>query len=90
MQQPEKTPARCAGVFSSVRKEEAGLKTFNKILDAIEKAVMLIDSILLVFIAVIVVIQVIARQLHISMTGTEELARFAYVVFAFLAWPIAA
>lgn len=90
MQQPEKTPARCAGVFSSVRKEEAGLKTFNKILDAIEKAVMLIDSILLVFIVVVVVIQVIARRLNISMTGTEELARYAYVVFAFLAWPIAA
>ncbi|MCI8465592.1 MAG: TRAP transporter small permease subunit [Lachnospiraceae bacterium] len=66
------------------------MKTFNKILDNIEKAVITIDSILLVVIAIIVVIQVIARKLNISMTGTEELARYAYVIFAFLAWPIAA
>ncbi len=66
------------------------MKTFNKILDGIEKAVVTIDSILLVFITAVIVFQVIARKLNISMTGTEELARYAYVIFAFLAWPIAA
>ena len=34
--------------------------------------------------------QVIARRLNIATSGTEELARYCYVLFVFLLWPIAA
>ena len=66
------------------------LKKFNRFLNAIENAVTTLDSMLLALIAGIIVVQVIARKIDISMPGTEELARYSYVIFAFLAWPIAA
>ena len=66
------------------------LKKFNKILNRIEEVVTTLDSVLLVLITVIVVTQVVARKIDVSMPGTEELARYSYVIFAFLAWPIAA
>ena len=66
------------------------MKALNKGINAVEKFVISFDCILLVMISVIVVVQVVARKLDISMNGTEELARYAYVIFAFLAWPIAA
>lgn len=66
------------------------MKRLNKILGAIEQAVIAVDSLLLVAITVIIVIQVIARKMNISLSGTEELARYAYVIFAYLAWPLAA
>lgn len=66
------------------------MKKANIFLELIEKAVLIIDSILLLAIVLIVVVQVICRYMNIAMTGTEELARYAYVCFAFLAWPIAA
>ena len=49
-----------------------------------------ISAIVPVLIVILVMIQVIARRLRISMSGTEELSRYAYVIFAFLAWPVAA
>ncbi|MGE4484480.1 MAG: TRAP transporter small permease [Oscillospiraceae bacterium] len=66
------------------------MRKLNKILNAIENGVTTLDSILLVMITIIVVIQVFARKMDVSMPGTEELARYSYVIFAFLAWPIAA
>lgn len=66
------------------------MKRFNKIINVIEKVIISIDSALLIAITAIVVVQVIARKMNITLSGTEELARYAYVIFAFLAWPIAA
>jgi len=61
------------------------LKGFEKL----EKAVMVINGILLVGIVALIVIQVVARKSGISLAGTEELARFSYVIYTFLAWPLA-
>lgn len=55
----------------------------------LEKAVMVINGILLILIVALIVVQVVARKAGISLAGTEELARFSYVVYTFLAWPIA-
>lgn len=66
------------------------MKRLNKIVNSAEKAIISLDSILLFAITAIVVIQVIARKMNITLSGTEELARYGYVIFAFLAWPIAA
>ena len=55
----------------------------------LEKAVTVINGALLIFITFVIVVQVIARKLSISLAGTEELARFSYVIYTFLAWPIA-
>lgn len=64
-------------------------KGLNKVLNTIEKIVITIDTILLLAITLIIVFQVIVRYLGISMIGTEEMSRYSYVWFAFLAWPIA-
>jgi len=65
--------------------KQAMLKGFEKL----EKAVMVINGILLVGIVALIVIQVVARKSGISLAGTEELARFSYVIYTFLAWPLA-
>jgi TRAP-type C4-dicarboxylate transport system permease small subunit len=56
---------------------------------AFERGVLFIDGALLVLITVLIVGQVAARKVGISISGTEELARFSYVIYTFLAWPIA-
>lgn len=61
-----------------------------EIFEKIEDVVIGVDSVLLVVITLLVTFQVVARKLNISVTGTEELSRYSYVIFAFLAWPIAA
>jgi len=61
------------------------LKSFDKL----EKAVTLINGILLIGIVLLISVQVVARKLGVSLAGTEELARFSYVVYTFLAWPLA-
>lgn len=66
------------------------MKVLNRFLNKIEEIVISVDSVLLVLIALVIAVQVIARKVGISIPGTEELARYSYVVFAFLAWPIAA
>ena len=66
------------------------MKSRPAFLKKIENAIIAIDSVLLVVIVILVTIQVIARKLSISMSGTEELSRYSYVIFAFLAWPVAA
>ena len=55
----------------------------------LEKIVTVINGALLIFITFVIVVQVVARKLSISLAGTEELARFSYVIYTFLAWPIA-
>ena len=65
-------------------------KGLSAILNTIEKIVIAIDTVLLLAITLIIVFQVIVRYLGISIIGTEEMSRYSYVWFAFLAWPIAA
>ena len=65
-------------------------QAIDRTLLAIEKVILAVDITILCFLAVIVVVQVVARYLMVAMTGTEELARFSYIWFVFLAWPIAA
>ena len=55
----------------------------------LEKLVTIINGVLLIFITLIILVQVVVRKLGISLAGTEELARFSYVIYTFLAWPIA-
>jgi len=66
------------------------MKTFNKIFDKIENLIVSLCAVLLVGIIAIIAYQVIARALDISTSGTEELARYFYVMFVFLLWPVAA
>ena len=66
------------------------MKKFNAIFDAIENIIISLCAILLVGIIAIIAYQVIARALDISTSGTEELARYCYVLFVFLLWPVAA
>lgn len=61
-----------------------------KLVIIIEKILIWIESFFLIAITVLVFSQVVARKMNISMIGTEELARFAYVLFSFIGWPIAA
>ena len=61
------------------------LKGFRKL----EDIVTVINGILLIGIVILIVVQVACRKAGISLAGTEELARFSYVVYTFLAWPIA-
>ena len=55
----------------------------------LESAVTIVNGALLVGITLLIIIQVVARKAGISLAGTEELARFSYVFYTFLAWPIA-
>ena len=59
---------------------------FSKVEDVLVNA----SVIMLVVIALVIVIQVVARSMGISMSGTEELARIAYVCFVFMLWPVSA
>ena len=65
-------------------------KFLDKLLVKFEDAVLNINAFLFVLIIGIIFLQVVARRVGISLSGTEELARYSYVIFAFLAWPIAA
>ena len=66
------------------------MKKFNAIFDKIENVIINLCAGLLVGIIAIIAYQVIARALDISTSGTEELARYFYVMFVFLLWPVAA
>ena len=54
-----------------------------------ETGVTVVNGALLLVILLLILVQVCARKLGVSLSGTEELARFSYVVYTFLAWPIA-
>lgn len=55
----------------------------------LEKLVTVINGALLILITLLILVQVVVRKLGISLAGTEEMARFSYVIYTFLAWPIA-
>ena len=62
----------------------------KKILDRVENVIIDLCVLFLIGIIVIIVYQVIARAAGISTSGTEEMARYLYVLFVFLLWPVAA
>lgn len=66
------------------------MKKLIDIMDFIEIIILSLCAILLCGIILVIVYQIISRRLHISTSGTEELARYCYVLFVFLLWPIAA
>ena len=66
------------------------MEKFRKRLDFFENIIIDACAILLVGIIAIIMYQIIGRALKISMSGTEELARYFYVLFVFLLWPVAA
>ena len=66
------------------------MKKFNAIFDKIDNGIISLCAVLLVGIIAIIAYQVVARALDISTSGTEELARYFYVMFVFLLWPVAA
>ncbi|MDD3347894.1 TRAP transporter small permease [Oscillibacter sp.] len=66
------------------------MEKIRHIFDKVEDFVINICAVFLVAIIVVIMYQVIARRLDIATSGTEELARYCYVLFVFLLWPIAA
>ncbi|WP_319563259.1 TRAP transporter small permease subunit [Marispirochaeta sp.] len=60
------------------------------ILAKIENVLIKSSIFFICFIACIIFFQVIMRSLGISVSWTEEIARYSYVLFGFLAWPVAA
>lgn len=60
------------------------------VLDGIENTVLSINVVILFLIAVVVCVQVVARFMLIPLAGTEEICQYAYVIFVFLAWSLAA
>lgn len=62
----------------------------KSILDRVENVIISLCAILLSLIILIIFYQVVVRKLNIATSGTEELARYCYVLFVFLLWPIAA
>ncbi|MDD3347897.1 TRAP transporter small permease [Oscillibacter sp.] len=66
------------------------MEKIKSIFDRVETVVTNICALFLSLIIFVIVYQVIARKLDIATSGTEELARYCYVLFVFLLWPIAA
>lgn len=66
------------------------MEKFKKAIDFIENIIIDLCVIFLLGIIVIIVYQVIARAMNVSTSGTEEMARYLYVLFVFLLWPVAA
>ena len=66
------------------------MEKFRKTLDFCENIIIDACAVLLVGIIAIIMYQIIGRAFKVSMSGTEELARYFYVLFVFLLWPVAA
>lgn len=66
------------------------MEKIRRTFDKIEDLVITLCAITLVAIIVVIMYQVVARRLDIATSGTEELARYCYVLFVFLLWPVAA
>ncbi|MBO7709973.1 MAG: TRAP transporter small permease subunit [Lachnospiraceae bacterium] len=66
------------------------MEKFKKAIDFIENIIIDLCVFFLLGIIIIIVYQVIARAMNISTSGTEEMARYLYVLFVFLLWPVAA
>lgn len=63
------------------------LKTLKRFSETIDTYVIKVSSYFLILIAVLICVQVLTRALGISFSGSEELARYLYIIFVFLAWP---
>lgn len=63
------------------------MKALKRFSEKIDVFVVKISSYFLVLIALLICIQVLTRTLGISFSGSEEIARYLYVIFVFLAWP---
>ena len=66
------------------------MEKFKKTIDFVENIIINLCVFLLLGIIVIIVYQVVARAANVSTSGTEEMARYLYVLFVFLLWPVAA
>lgn len=66
------------------------MEGIKRVFDKVENFVINLCAVCLAAIILVIVYQVIARRLNIATSGTEELARYCYVLFVFLLWPIAA
>ena len=66
------------------------MEKIRRLFTKVEDWVINLCVLFLVAIIFVIVYQVIARRLDIATSGTEELARYCYVLFVFLLWPIAA
>ena len=62
----------------------------KKTIGFVENIIIDLCVVFLLGIIVIIVYQVVARSMNISTSGTEEAARYLYVLFVFLLWPVAA
>lgn len=63
---------------------------FRRGLDKIENSLINLCAIFLFIIIAIIIFQIVTRRLGVATSGTEELARYCYVLFVFILWPIAA
>ena len=63
---------------------------FAKALETIEDTLINLCVVFLIIIIFIILFQIVTRRLGIATSGTEELARYCYVLFVFILWPVAA
>lgn len=63
---------------------------FTKVLETIENTLINLCVVFLIIIIFIILFQIVTRRLGIATSGTEELARYCYVLFVFILWPVAA
>ncbi len=62
----------------------------KKTLDSIVNAIINICAVFLAAIVVIVAIQIVSRRVGLSVSWTDELARYFYIAFCFVGWSVAA
>ena len=63
---------------------------FDEKLEWMENILINLCVVFLLIIIAIILFQIITRRLGIATSGTEGLARYCYVLFVFILWPIAA
>lgn len=63
------------------------MKALKRFTESVDRLIVKISSCFLILIAVLICAQVLTRALGISFSGSEEIARYLYVIFVFLAWP---
>ncbi len=62
----------------------------RSVLEKIENGLINVCVLFLIIIIAIIMFQIITRRLGVATSGTEELARYCYVLFVFILWPVAA
>lgn len=63
------------------------MKALKRFTESVDRLIVKISSCFLILIAVLICAQVLTRAFGISFSGSEEIARYLYVIFVFLAWP---